>query len=256
MPIKIGFIIIATNKYIIYLNDLLESIDKYCFLSDKYVVHKYILTNKKINLKFSNLHIVKVVHEPWPFITLKRFELIDKISSALDALDYIFYLDVDSKVVSEINDEILSSFAATIHPYTYKQDRQQHAYETNVDSMAYIPSEKGTKYFCGGFYGGEKLSFLNMVKILKDNIDIDLKKGIIARYHDESHLNKYLADNPPSLELNPGYTYPEEAVLPFEKKILALSKNHREIRKESLIMRGYRFLKKKILSNSLLTISR
>ena len=65
-----------------------------------------------------------------------------------------------------------------------------------------------------------------MSEILKNNIEEDLSKGIIAIWHDESHLNHYLFNNPPATELNSGYCFPEGAKLPFEKKILALTKNH------------------------------
>jgi len=43
-------------------------------------------------------------------------------------------------------------------------------------------------------------------------------------------LNRYLLDNPPEKILTPEYCYPEEEKLPFEKKILALRKDHKAMR--------------------------
>jgi histo-blood group ABO system transferase len=50
-------------------------------------------------------------------------------------------------------------------------------------------------------------------------------------------MNRYLLNNPPTVELTPSYCYPESVKLnptswniPFEPKILALEKNHAEVR--------------------------
>jgi histo-blood group ABO system transferase len=50
-------------------------------------------------------------------------------------------------------------------------------------------------------------------------------------------MNHHLFHNPPSIELNPSYCFPEAAYynqsgwnVPFEPKILALEKNHSEVR--------------------------
>jgi len=61
-------------------------------------------------------------------------------------------------------------------------------------------------------------------------VDEDMDKNLIAVWHDESHYNRYLIDTPPTHILSPSYCYPESWRLPFEKKLLALDKNHREMR--------------------------
>ena len=62
-----------------------------------------------------------------------------------------------------------------------------------------------------------------MCEVLNNNINEDLKKGIIAVWHDESHLNSYLVDKKVKL-LNPSYGYPEDWDLPFNPKIMILDK--------------------------------
>lgn len=70
-----------------------------------------------------------------------------------------------------------------------------------------------------------------MAKTISENIEIDLKEhNIIAQWHDESHMNRYFHQNTPTIELSPSYCYPESWSLPFNKKLLALDKNHSEIR--------------------------
>jgi predicted unusual protein kinase regulating ubiquinone biosynthesis (AarF/ABC1/UbiB family) len=51
----------------------------------------------------------------------------------------------------------------------------------------------------------------------------DLDKGIIAMWHDESHLNNYFSKNIPK-SLDSGYIYPESSNIPFDKKIIQLDK--------------------------------
>jgi histo-blood group ABO system transferase len=85
-------------------------------------------------------------------------------------------------------------------------------------------------YFAGGFNGGSSIEFLKMCDKISTNIEKDLQNGYIAIWHDESHLNRYFLDNPPTKILDPGYCYPESWGLPFSKKLLALDKNHEEMR--------------------------
>ena len=70
----------------------------------------------------------------------------------------------------------------------------QLTYERDVRSTAYISyySLRSRIYVLGGLYGGKTKPFLDLCKTLKQQIDQDEKKGIVAVWHDESHLNKYL----------------------------------------------------------------
>jgi histo-blood group ABO system transferase len=61
-------------------------------------------------------------------------------------------------------------------------------------------------------------------------IDEDLEKGIIAVWHDESHWNRYCIDNTPTTILSPSYCYPEGWNANYERKLLALDKDHATFR--------------------------
>ena len=73
-------------------------------------------------------------------------------------------------------------------------------------------------------FGGVPV-FVDIDPISK-NIDVDYKNGIIAIWHDESHMNRYFIDNKPTTILSPSYCYGEPLNIPYEKKILALVKDH------------------------------
>lgn len=91
-----------------------------------------------------------------------------------------------------------------------------------------------------------------MCKELKNNIDEDLSKDIIAIWHDESHLNAYLyhLEESEFYLLSPEYLYPEVWKLLFKKKILIRDKT-KWIDIDTI--KGISFIKKfyKILQNLL-----
>ena len=109
------------------------------------------------------------------------------------------------------------------------------SYDRNPKSLAYVaPGDEGENYYAGGFNGGSTKEFLKMAEVISDRVTKDLENGVVALWHDESHMNRYLIDNPPTLSLTPSYCFAEEqmdnANYPYEPKIIALKKNHNELR--------------------------
>ena len=66
-------------------------------------------------------------------------------------------------------------------------------WEDNRDSLSFVPPNHRKPYVHGAFWGGTKSEVLNMCKSLALRTDIDYARGLIARYHDESHLNWYFS---------------------------------------------------------------
>lgn len=224
---NVGLLIIATNKYIDFLSPLIKSTDEY-FLKNQNVTY-FIFTNKDISFLKSEREIVKVEieHKDWPWMTLGRYKIFCNNKNLLSKMDYLYYCDVDMKFVDEVGDEILEKIVATQHP-ALRETRGTP--ETNTNSLACVHPHENMEYFAGGFNGGSAEQFLKMSNVLSKNIEIDHSNGIIALWHDESHLNRYLIDNPPTKILSPSYCYGESMEIPFPKKILALDKNHFKIR--------------------------
>ena len=225
---KIGLLIIATNKYIQFLQPLIESADNY-FLPNQEVTY-FIFTNKDINIKSNrNIFKVDVEHKEWPWMTLGRYKIFSNNSEELSKMDYLYYCDADMRFVGDVDDEILSERVATQHPGYYER---RGTPETNPDSLACVFPHEEMQYFAGGFNGGSSFEYLKMANKISENIDIDYSRNIIAVWHDESHMNRYFVDNKPTKILTPSYCYGESMNIPFEKKLIALDKNHLEIRSE------------------------
>jgi histo-blood group ABO system transferase len=69
-----------------------------------------------------------------------------------------------------------------------------------------------------------------MCSTLKHRAEEDLRKNYIALWHDESYMNRYMVENPPTLVLPPTYAQPENWPSFGETKIMHLDKNHLEMR--------------------------
>jgi len=223
--LQIGLLIVATGRYIEFVEPLVKSAEKH-FLTNHEVTY-FVFTDRQIpNLP----NIVKIPQERlgWPYDTMMRYEMYYNAKDLLENMDYLFACDADMLFVDTVGEEILGEQVATQHPgFVGKRG----TYETRPESTAYISRNEGKYYFAGGFNGGSSQEFLKRSKIMTENIYKDLEKDIVAVWHDESHLNRYFVDNPPTVILTPSYCYPERWKLPYHKRLLALDKNHAQMRK-------------------------
>ena len=229
--LKICILTIATNKYIQFVQNLYDTIDEN-FLNGNHI-EGLLITNHEVDSS-ENIKVSTIDHEPWPMPTLKRYNYFMKEYDYISKFDYCFYFDVDMKVVSQIKeDEVVGDLVAVQHPYKINETPEQFSYERRSKSTAHISHQEGKHYYAGGFNGGSTKEFLKMSEKIANNVIADLNNGIVAVWHDESHMNRYLIDNPPSLSLTPSYCYAEEfwgTDYPYEPKIVALKKNHNELR--------------------------
>jgi len=223
---NIGIVLIATGKYDRYVFDVCFSFLKYFDTKHKITFHLFTDKPKEFE-DVANLKVYEIRHEPFPYPTLHRYKHMMSIYDELIKEDFIFYSDVDMRVVAPIGDDLLSRITAVIHAGFVGGKGTP---ERRIESNAFIPEYAENKYYAGGFQGGVSYAYLEAVKQMAEWIEDDKKRCVIAVWHDESHWNKYLYLNPPTLELSPSYCYPESWKLPFKKKILALDKNHKEIR--------------------------
>lgn len=226
LPYKVGLVIVATGKYINFVPPLIASAKKY-FCPNQDVTF-FVFTDGELAC-LDNVCVIKQERLGWPFDTLLCCSMYAEQKDILSSMDFLFSCDADMLFVDTVGDEILSESVATLHPgFVGKRG----TYEKRKRSKAYVSRREGLNYFAGGFYGGKSSIFLRIAETMAKNIKADYEKGIIAIWHDESHLNRFFIDNPPSLILSPSYCYPENwRNLNYEKKLVALDKNHEEMRR-------------------------
>ncbi len=228
---KIGLLVIATQNYVTLAAGLIASARQYFMANTGHEVTIFLFTDQKPD--FDGVVSLPIKHAPWPEIALKKYNIFDQYREQLSCMDYLFFCDADMKFVSSVGDEILHDLVAVQHPAFYNKPSENYPFENRRESAAYVRPEDRRIYACGAFNGGKADQFLEMASEIKKNVNRDLRRFICAHWHDESHLNWYLAGNPPTLALPPAYCFPEDSNLPFDPKILALNKDHAQFRKRS-----------------------
>ncbi len=222
---KIAILYICTGKYNIFWEGFYKSSEQY-FLTN-HTKEYFVFTDKDIRPVNERVHKISQEKLGWPYDTLMRFKMFSNIKDKLLFFDYIFFINANMRFLQPVNEEVLPSEEEGLlmvkHPGFYNKSRLEFTYEKNPKSSAFISSNEGKYYYMGGFNGGVSSSYLKLIHILKTNIDKDLENDIVALWHDESHLNKYMLNKKAKI-LEPSYGYPEGWELPYEQKIIILDK--------------------------------
>lgn len=196
---------------------------------------------KELLLKYENLQesctITEVEPIEWPYGTLMRYSMFLQQEEALKEYDYIFYMDVDMRIVNIVGDEILGE-GLTIAPHPGYAVRKElwPPYEPNSQSASYIKRPGKVVmidgnprfqpyYAAGGFQGGAATAYLKAMKETKKLIDKDFNINYIPIWNDETAWNKYVFDGQTQKEidqtifLTPSYIYPDSLINEYYTKI-------------------------------------
>jgi hypothetical protein len=252
---NVALMTMATGRYVELLDGLVESARRHFFAGAPRRI--FVFTDAEGDAPpFASGEVIPLAieHEPWPMVTLKRFHYFTRYREALLEADYLFYIDVDMRFVADCGEEILpsggSGLVAVRHPAFYRGHRgiASHAldaltggrwsarplphrklpFERNPQSRACVDDADHCVYYYGAFNGGESRAFLAMAERLRDAVEDDLARGIVAVWHDESHLNRYLCEHAPK-SLTPAYAFPQSGyphLSHLKPVIVALDKDH------------------------------
>lgn len=232
MDKDIAFIFIGTNKYIDFFPNYYRSVmERFIPEVDKEIL---VFTDQPGSCLFEEEGVTAyyVEHEPWPHITLKRFEFMMKAEEHLKKFSNIIFMDADMEVIAGVPAEFLDIYEyyfGVQHPGQYMYGPVCE-FETNPESTACVTKDINiSTYRQGCFWGGKNPHILNMIRSLRDNVNTDLKNDIIAAWHDESHVNRFFSDNEEKVvTLNAGFAYPEMWDMPTPKMIVHKDKNMEE----------------------------
>jgi len=232
---KVAITFIGTNKYLDFLPRYYENIKEY-FLPD----------TEKIFLVFTDgdgdfpddVKVFEQEHLEWPYITLKRFEILNKAREEIKDCDYLVFIDADALVVDKITEEEFFNdkpLFGVHHPCHFLKmkphDKYPGSWDQNKKSLAYVDTvkEQPQIYYQGCFWGGQVPEVCAMIDELEMRTNKDLEKNVVALWHDESHINRFFLDNLDMVHtFGSEYAYPEcfSEMCSFEPKIVHLSKNN------------------------------
>ena len=243
---SIGVMTVATNIYFDYWQKMVISADERSTQSDQITFFVFTEQIQKIDAFSKTLKNVKVIGfritpYGWPDATLLRYQIFRDHYLKMDA-DVLMHLDADMIFASNpwknirrlvANNQIcliqhpgfwrnkgLSRVIFYLkNPLTIYRDLRMKislggigAWETRPQSEAFVPRKLRRMYFCGGTWFGPRRAIREMLEELSGQVSDDKKIDVIAKWHDESHLNKWAVQksfNTSSPELCFDETYPQ-----------------------------------------------
>lgn len=250
--LTVGLLLISTGLYDQFLQPLIDSVDRHFFQGDDIII--YLFGDKeKYSFKLPSrisIIVTQIKHEPWPASTLFRYKHFVSAAKKIAICDYCFYSDVDMMMVGDVTDDVLLKnneevdLIFTRHP-GFWNNKEWGSQGVSERSKAYLREDERHRYVCGGFNGGKAHRFLEMSRVLADNINADEGIGYRCPHNDETHTNAFAnrivyKDYPTwkVKDLTPSYCMlpDKDARIKFGIEglpaiIYALDKNHEELRK-------------------------
>jgi hypothetical protein len=233
MKITVGFI--GTGRYLNFLPSWYENLKKN-FIPD---VKKQILVFTDGEGDFpDDVEVYPQKHLDWPYVTLKRFEILQKARTKISNSDWFVFIDADALVVDTIKkDEFFDEskpYFGVHHPCHFLKmsphNEYPGAFETNPTSTAHVnESDDLSVYYQGCLWGGRVPQVLELIDELNDRVNSDLRNNTIAVWHDESHLNKFFIERKKFVHtLGPEFAYPEvfDKYCNFSPRIIHLAKDN------------------------------
>lgn len=232
---NIAVVFIGTDKYLNFLPTWYSSCEE--FLVPGIQKQYFVFTDGELEGAPNNVSVYPQEHLPWPYITLLRFGTILKAKEELEKYDWVLFLDADMRMVDTVMpDELftIKPYIGVHHPCHYMKmpphDEYPGAFETYQESLAAITEKDDISvYFQGCLWGGMVPEVIEMMEELSRRTEEDMKNDIIAKWHDESQMNKFFAERRSKVHvLHPAYAFPEDfaAYCKFEPKIVHLSKDN------------------------------
>jgi hypothetical protein len=233
MKVTVSFI--GTGRYLNFLPSWYEKVNEN-FLPD---VKKQILVFTDGEGDFpEDIKVYHQEHLDWPYITLKRFEILQKAIDEIQNSDWYVFLDADLFPVEKITTEEFfdnsKPYFGVHHPCHFMKmpphNQYPGSFDTTPGSSACIEYKDDLSvYYQGCLWGGKGKEVTKLINHLALQVNNDLDKNIIATWHDESHLNKFFSQNRDKVNtLSSQYAYPEvfSDYCQFDAKMIHLSKDN------------------------------
>lgn len=153
----------------------------------------------------------------FPLASMVRYLAIREVSHEAE---YICYIDSDMKIESprDLDDAIRKSSKVTLitHPgYAIDEANKRQIglkesfaillrrvslgsngdWEARRKSTAFVQRHKRTNYFAGGLFFGPSQGIRDLAEVCWEWTEQDLRAGIVAKWHDESYLNRWASEN-------------------------------------------------------------
>jgi len=199
---KIAILFICTGKYERFWDEFYQSSERLFYPGVE--KHYFVFTEsaRVMGQKHDNVTCIYQGRAGWPYDTLLRFHWFAMVQDRLAGYDFCYYCNANSVFVGEVTEQVIP-FPTKEKPlifWCHTAHYDDHSSndittERNPMSTAYVGPDTPCRSLGGGFFGGTAQAFLKMTLELRDNIQKDLSNGIIAVWHDQSHIIRYGAEH-------------------------------------------------------------
>jgi hypothetical protein len=192
--VRIAILYVALGRYQLFWPAFMASCRRdFCPDAQR---HWYVFTDSQAIASASDVTVLHQDFLGWPFSTLYRYHFFRRIRDQLVNFDYVVFFNANAEMQGPIS--VAEFFGANSfvhlvagrHPGCHQPSGFVFPFEGRPCSAAYL--EQGSDYFQGCINAGTGPAFVAMLDSLSLAIDADLSRGIVARWHDESHWNCYV----------------------------------------------------------------
>jgi hypothetical protein len=234
---KIAIPLWATQKYLDLVPRCVESIENN-FIPEIEKVY-FIHTDGEIENSPDNVVKIEIPNYGFPDTFYKTFEVYLKLENLVKDFDWFVSIDVDMEVRKKISygdffDESKKYFGVQ-HPCQFLNMPPHNEYPGSFDvnplSNACVSDIIDLSvYWQGCLWGGKIPYVFDLMKTCDNWTKEDIKKGIQARFFEESYFNKwFLLHKEETHTLSPSFAFPEayKSYCNFEEKITHLHKDNK-----------------------------
>lgn len=254
---EIHVVNIATNLYIEYWEELVRSLEVSQLKKEEITIHVFTDNNfEALRISRANSSLKIEIHLipnlVWPEATLRRYEFIEQVAKNHKGI--VCYLDADMIVMQDLSNVLGKSYenqcmTFVAHPGYWRPKGMKRLnlylhypkqlisdlrnmiflggsgdWETRRLSQAFVPRRSRREYVCGGFWFGPAELVADLSSRLIQQIETDRSNDILAKWHDESHLNSWSANNG-YYTLSPAYCHNGSLALEeFQPMVIAVDK--------------------------------
>jgi len=231
---RIAILYVALGRYELFWPEFIASSRRFfCPDAER---HWYVFTDSAAIQPAPDLTLLHQDFLGWPFSSLYRYHMFRRVRDALARFDRVVFFNANAAILTPITpaeffgEDAAIELVAGRHPGCHQPSGFVYPYEGRADSRAYVAH--GRDYFQGCINAGRGDAFATLVDDLSASIDCDLERGLVARWHDESHWNRYVlarqALQPSSVHvLESNYLAPSDCdwLLPQPVRILMRGKD-------------------------------
>ncbi len=223
----VGIVYIVTGNYKFFWEDFYKSCQKYFCVDSDLMFYVFTEDPDSLTKCGPNVEFIKIEDKGWLLNVLSKSHFISNNKALLSKCDYLFYVNgncvfIDTILTREVIPSQEQDYLVSLcYDYNENVAPEDFDYDRNPLSHAYIPFSQGSRYYQATFYGGRTKEMFELSDWCVEAIDDDLGKRIIAKWHDESYVNKYLLErNPKVLNSTHGASLPWATKCNIKSKVL------------------------------------